>query len=94
MLKQIDGPTETDRVTYVAGDEVTEFAMVPLNLRQVHFSYSSFRVSIGSRSVCKVYEIGVMIDNDDDDDDDDDDDNEDDDDDDDIDDDDDDDDVR
>ncbi|KAL2739329.1 hypothetical protein V1477_010718 [Vespula maculifrons] len=50
MLKQIDGPTETDRVTYVAGDEVTEFAMVPLNLRQVHFSYSSFRVSIGSRS--------------------------------------------
>lgn len=24
-------------VTYVAGDEVTEFAMIPLYLRQVHF---------------------------------------------------------
>lgn len=31
-----------DRVTYVAGDEVTEFAMIPLNLRQVHFWYSIF----------------------------------------------------
>jgi len=31
-----------DRVTYVAGDEVTEFAVIPLNLRQVHFWYSIF----------------------------------------------------
>lgn len=31
-----------DRVTYIAGDEVTEFAMIPLNLRQVHFWYSIF----------------------------------------------------
>lgn len=31
-----------DRVTYIAGDEVTEFAVIPLNLRQVHFWYSIF----------------------------------------------------
>lgn len=39
-----------DRVTYIAGDEVTEFAVIPLNLRQVHFWYSIFEFSIGSRS--------------------------------------------
>lgn len=48
MDRQTD--EQTDKVTYVAGDEVTEFAMIPLNLRQVHFWYSIFRVSIGSRS--------------------------------------------
>lgn len=26
-----------DKVTYIAGDEVTEFAMIPLNLGQIHF---------------------------------------------------------
>lgn len=31
-----------DRVTYITGDEVTEFAVIPLNLRQVHFWYSIF----------------------------------------------------
>jgi len=34
--------THIDRVTYIAGDEVTEFAVIPLNLRQVHFWYSIF----------------------------------------------------
>jgi len=32
-----------DRVTYIAGDEVTEFSVIPLNLRQVHFWYSIFK---------------------------------------------------
>lgn len=40
MDRQMD--EQTDKVTYVAGDEVTEFAMIPLNLRQVHFWYSIF----------------------------------------------------
>lgn len=40
MDRQTD--EQTDKVTYVAGDEVTEFAMIPLNLRQVHFWYSIF----------------------------------------------------
>lgn len=31
--------------TYVAGDEVTEFAMIPLNLRQVHCFVSVFEFS-------------------------------------------------
>lgn len=45
-----------DRVTYIAGDEVTEFAMIPLNLRQIHFWYSIFKF----RSVAgQIRSLGV-----------------------------------
>lgn len=45
-----------DRVTYVAGDEVTEFAVIPLNLRMVHFWYSIFEF----RSVAgQIRSLGV-----------------------------------
>lgn len=47
----------TDRVTYVAGDEVTEFAVIPLNLRQVHFWYSIFEF----RSVVVVVVAVVVV---------------------------------
>lgn len=46
-----------DRVTYVAGDEVTEFAVIPLNLRQVHFWYSIFEF----RSVVVVVVAVVVV---------------------------------
>lgn len=44
FVQKTDGQMDAhiDRVTYVAGDEVTEFAVIPLNLRQVHFWYSIF----------------------------------------------------
>lgn len=41
VQKWTDGRTHR-QVTYIAGDEVTEFAVIPLNLRQVHFWYSIF----------------------------------------------------
>lgn len=54
MDRQMD--EQTDKVTYVAGDEVTEFAMIPLNLRQVHFWYSIFEF----RSVAgQIRSLGV-----------------------------------
>lgn len=42
VLKNGQMDAHIDRVTYVAGDEVTEFAVIPLNLRQVHFWFSIF----------------------------------------------------
>lgn len=57
-IHSYNGQTDAriDRVTYIAGDEVTEFAVIPLNLRQVHFWYSIFKF----RSVAgQIRSLGV-----------------------------------